>query len=39
MRFVMQTRQDNDVIDHKVMVYFENEIEFQWSIELGIVCD
>ena len=39
VQFVMKTRQDNNVTDCKGAVYFENEIELQWSIELGVVYD
>ena len=39
VRFVMKTRQDNDVTNCTGMVYAENEIELSWPIRSNIDCD
>ena len=39
VRYVIKTRQDNDLIDHTGMVYVEKETELSWSMALGTVCD
>lgn len=36
---MMKTRKDNDVTDHTIVVYVENETKVSWPIELGMVCD
>ena len=36
---MMKTRQDNDVIDYKGIVYVKNEVELSWLIELSAVYD
>ena len=32
---IIKTRKNNNVNDHKDMIYVENDIEVLWSIELG----
>ena len=36
---VTNIRNDIDVIDHKGVVYVENDTELLWSIRLGADCD
>ena len=38
VRYVIKTRQDNDVIDFTNVVYSKNETKLSWSIEAGAVC-
>ena len=35
----MKTRHDNDVINHKSVVYTKNDTELSWPIESGVDCD
>ena len=34
----MKTKQDNDMTDHIVVVYIENDIELSWPIRFGAIC-
>ena len=34
---MIETKLDNDVIDHKKVVYVENETELSWLIGSGMV--
>ena len=36
---MIETKQDNDVINHTSTVYDENEIGLSWPIGLGVNCD
>ena len=36
---MMKTRQDNEVIDYKGIVYVKNEVKLSWLIELSAVYD
>ena len=35
----MNTKEDNDVIDHIGAVYVENDTELSWLIGLGVDCE
>ena len=39
VQFVIETRQDNDIIDPIATIYDENEIELSWLIGLGADYD
>ena len=39
VQFVIETRQDNDIIDLIATIYDENEIELSWLIGLGADYD
>ena len=39
MLSMMKTKQDNNLIDHKGVVYLKNETELSWPIRLSAVCE
>ena len=39
VRFVIKTKQDNDVTDHTRVGYTENETKLFWPIGPGVACD
>ena len=36
---MMKIKFDNNVTDHKGVVYVENDTKLSWSIRLGVFCD
>ena len=39
VRFIMKTKQDNDMTNYISAVYVENDTELSWPIGLGAVCE
>ena len=39
MQFVRKTKHDNDLTNHVVVVYAENETELSGPIGLGAICN
>ena len=39
LQSMINTRQDNNMIDHIGVIYVRNDIELSWLIESGVDCD
>ena len=39
VRFVMKTKQDNDMTDHVGAIYAKNDNEQSWLIRLSVACN